>query len=66
MIVFPTLPRNVTRFVDLLACFSVLDCPSHSAMEKLSTLWEIHTSYGDDNPVMDNALATFTSCCKGT
>ena len=54
--------KNVIRYVDLLACFAVLDCTTQSAIEKLATLWEIHEAFGDDNSPMDIALAVFCSC----
>ena len=55
--------KNTARFVDLVACFAVLDCPSQSAAEKLGTLWEIHDTYGDDQPPMENALSVLAACC---
>jgi len=55
--------KNTARFVDLVACLAVLDCPSQSAVEKLGTLWEIHAAYGDDQPPMENALSVLAACC---
>ena len=57
---FPT----QARFVDLISCLTVLDNAAQPALEKLSMLWEIYDTYGDDTPPMDNALAVLCACCN--
>jgi hypothetical protein len=55
--------KNFTRYVELIACFAVLDNATQPATDKLTTLWELHEAYGDDNSPMDIALAVFCACC---
>lgn len=57
--------KNVARYVELIACYTLLDCPGHTGLEKLSTLWEVYDRYGDDTPPLDNALAVLCSACSG-
>jgi len=60
---FDHLRKNIFRYVDILVAWTIIDCPSDSAITKLNQVWSLNEQFGNDRSVMEMALTVLKSCC---
>lgn len=61
---FDPLKKNSIRFGDIIANWTVLDCPLDSAVDKLIQLWELYDKLGYGQSPLDMSFTILTSCCS--
>jgi len=61
--VYDPLKKNTFRYVEFLVAFTLLDSEMDTAIQKLSKIWHLNETFGNDRSVMEMALTCLTSCC---